>query len=146
MSDRLSDRYQPDFDLDRAVGAQGELFVASIAESLSTGLAEVKYEQAASKYGNVYIEFSCRRAGEYRPSGIDATDSDVWAFVLGRDQPQIMVAAPVALVQAVKERALREGQIRNTIRGSHPTNGAVVSLKDLLRWLLDEADRLEVAA
>lgn len=145
MSDRLSDGYQPRFDLDRQVGEQGELFVHSIADALRSGLVEVKYEQAASKYGNVYIEFACRRGGQFLPSGIDKTESDLWAWVLGRDAPQIAVVAPVALARAVKERAVREGAIRNTIRGSHPTNGAVVSLEKLLRWLLAEADTSERA-
>ena len=138
--DRLSDGYEPNFDLDREIGRQGELFVSHIAESLTRGLAEVKYEPSASKYGNVYLEYACRRNGVYQPSGIDETGSDVWAWTLGRHRPQIMVAAPVPLVRGVKDRALREGQIRNTIRGSHPTNGAIVSLRDLLRWLLNEAD------
>lgn len=146
MSDRLSPGYQPDFDLDRAVGEQGELFVSSIAAALSAGTVEVKYEQAASKYGNVYIEFSCRRGGEYVPSGIDTTGADLWAWVLGKNEPQIAVLVPVALARAVKERAVREGAIRTTIRGSHPTNGAIVSLASLLRWLLAEADALGRAA
>lgn len=91
------------------------------------------------------IEFACRRGGQFLPSGIDKTESDLWAWVLGRDAPQIAVVAPVALARAVKERAVREGAIRNTIRGSHPTNGAVVSLEKLLRWLLAEADTSERA-
>lgn len=143
MSDRLAVGYQPNFDLDRAVGEQGELFVSSIAAALSAGTIEVKYEQAASKWGNVYIEYACRRQGEYRPSGIDATDADLWAWVLGRGEPQIAVVVPVALARAIKERAVREGSIRSAIKGSHPTNGAVVSLASLLRWLLAEADSSE---
>lgn len=146
MSERLAAGYEPRFDLDREVGEQGELFVGDVARSINRGLTEVKYDQAASKYGNVYIEFSCRLRGEYVPSGVDTTEADLWAVVLGRDEPKIMVVAPSRLVLAVKERAVREGRVKNTLRGSHPTSGAVVPVGEFLRWLLDEADSLEEAA
>lgn len=133
--DRLSTGYVPEFDRDAEVGRQGELWVDSVADALAAGTAEVKTDERALLTGRVYVEFECRTASGWQPSGIARTKADVWVFVLGR---QVLVAAPTSLVLRVARRAWRAGNRAECVRGSHPTKGVVIPLTVLLTWALDE--------
>lgn len=135
--DRLSAGYEPAFDIDAAVGRQGELLCANIAEGLRDGSVEVKTDERALATGNVFIEYECLRRGSWQPSGIATTQAEVWAFALGKP-PTVLVAAPVATLLRVSRKAWQGGGKRQCSRGSHPTRGVVVSLSVLLPWLLDE--------
>lgn len=126
IDDRLSDGYQPDFDIDLALGKQGELFVASIADALGSGSAraEVKTDAMIARTGNVYIEYECQRRDGWHPSGIASTTAQIWVFVLPAN---VLVAAPV---ENVRERCRtswwRSDYRRECLVGSHPTKGIAV--------------------
>lgn len=141
MSDpdaRLIPGYQPDFDIDSAVGRQGELIVLDLVAALRSGRVEVKIDERAAMTGNVYIEHECLRRGRWQPSGIATTKANLWAFVLGRG---VIVAASVEVVSRVHARALAEGRLRETSRGSHPTRGAIVPLTSIVsRCIVESMD------
>ena len=132
-TDRLSEGYVPDFDLDAAVGRQGEMFVKDIASALAEGTVEVKTDQLAHRTGNVYIEYACMRKGKWQPSGIAATTSEVWAFVLGAGD--VLVAAPTVVFRDMARIARSEGRVKECKRGSHPTRGVVIPVNELISRL-----------
>jgi hypothetical protein len=129
--DRLSEEYEPKFDVDYAVGKQGELFVMSLIRSLGTERIEVKTDEKAGRYRNAYIEFECRG----RPSGIRTTASEFWAFVFPGD---VALIAKTSAVRDLFIDALARGKTRQLLRGSHPTQGAVVPLTHLLAKLVKD--------
>lgn len=135
---RLSDGYQPRFDIDFRVGRQGEEYVRAIVSGFDNGTTEVKTDARALKTGNVYVEHACLwRDGQWHHSGIITTEATYWAFVLGEVGAQVVVAAPVASVRALHDRALAAGRLAECSRGANPTKGVLVSLGALVPWLVD---------
>jgi hypothetical protein len=126
--DRLAMGYEPNFDVDYKLGRQGELFVSDVVSAIGTERIEVKTDARAEQTGRVYIELECRG----RPSGIQTTKSEFWAFVLPGD---VIVIAKTSIVREMAMRAVLSGKTANCTRGSHPTKGAVVSLTALLPFL-----------
>jgi hypothetical protein len=129
--DRLAPGYEPNFDIDFAVGQQGELFMTHVLRSLGTERIEVKTDQMAGQTGNVYIEYECRG----RQSGIATTKAEFWAWVLPGD---VLVVARVALVREVARAYFRAGRT-HCPRGSHPTKGVLVPVGRLVAALKDAA-------
>lgn len=67
---------------------------------------EVKFDQMATRTGNLAVEYYNVRQG--KPSGIDSTTADVWAVVL-QSPDQVWFASTAALRRYVAEtRPLRE--------------------------------------
>lgn len=133
-ADRLADGYEPNFDLDVAVGRQGELFVAHVVDSLLSGAAvEVKNDKRATDTGNVYLEYQCLYGGEFKLSGIATTQSDLWVHVIA---DQVAVVAPTWRWKEVARGRVRDGHKRELNRGSHPTKGALVPMSGLLNLLV----------
>lgn len=136
MTDRMSDGYQPEWDIDLAIGKQGEMLVHGIADALRDGSSiEVKTDEAAAKWGRVYVEYECLKASGWAKSGIAATEAELWAVVLGGD---VVVIAPTwRWKNAVRARWRANPFWRKELkRGSHPTKGVVLPLVDLLSDLM----------
>lgn len=138
--DRLAEGYQPDFDIDAAVGRQGELLVNSVIAALRDGTAEVKTDERAAQTGNVYVEWSCLRRNAWHPSGIAATKADVWAVVIGR----VVIVAPREVVLEAAREAYREGRRVACTVGSHPTQGVTLPIDSLIRRYM-AADQAKAA-
>ncbi len=134
--DRMSNSYEPRFDIDLAVGRQGEMFVARIVEALTQGSSiEVKTDDAAEKWRRVYLEYECLYGSEYRRSGLATTSAELWATVLAGD---VLVVAPVWRYRYAARKAFRKPGLRRALdRGSHPTRGVVIPLESLLTWLME---------
>lgn len=132
MSDRMADGYEPDFDIDREVGSQGELFTWKVVEALKDGSSEVKNDMEALFTGNIYIECQCLRRGHWRPSGIVTTTTEVWCHVIGSG---LLIAAPTADVRTVVLKRWRTPDEANTScpRGSHPTRGVLISVPQFVQ-------------
>lgn len=133
MNSRLVEGYHPDFDLDSAVGRQGELWVADIAHMIGagTGQIEVKTDQRIANTGNVYIEYECLRRDGWFPSGIATTKALVWAFVLPAN---VLIAAPVENVRDIARNHWRTYR-KDCVRGSHPTRGVAIPVGEFVRDL-----------
>lgn len=130
--DRLAQGYQPDFDIDMKVGAQGELFVANIIDSLGQrGMVEVKYDARYLDTGNVYVEYECRRRDGWQKSGISTTKAAFWAFVLGMDTFCFIISTDT-LKSAVRDRW--DTNRRELTRGSHPTKGVILPVDWLAKY------------
>lgn len=134
--DRMADGYQPAWDIDLAVGKQGEMWVHHVIDAIQRGASiEVKTDEAATKWGRVYLEGRCLYGSQYRPSGLAATSAELWATVLAGD---VVVIAPTWRYRGAARRAQGNPFLRRELtKGSHPTKGVVIPLQDLLRWLMD---------
>ena len=134
---------QPDFDKDYAYGAQGEAFVTDIVEALQSQLVEVKRDRLWWRYLNLYVERACRKvSGRWEESGIKATKSTVWVFVLG--ESQVMIAMPTGLLRQYCEHKWGLGHKRANGRnlylieetdGSNPTKGFKLNIPEFFQWL-----------
>lgn len=136
--DRRADGYMPDFDIDVAVGAQAELFVAKIMDSLGArSSVEVKYDAQYVKTGNVYVEYKCLRKGKWTPSGIATTKAAFWAFVLGMDTFCFVIATDT-LKEAARDRWNYPSSRVGLDKGSHPTKGVILPVD----WLANYSARV----
>lgn len=130
-ADRRANGYQPDFDIDMAVGAQAEIFVANIIDSLSQrGVVEVKYDARYQDTANIYVEYMCQRRDGWQPSGIATSKAPFWAFVLGMDTFCFVIATET-LKEACRTKWKDPSHMRQLNRGSHPTRGVILPLQ----WL-----------
>lgn len=133
-ADRRTNGYQPYFDIDMQVGAQAELFVAHIIDSLSSrGVVEVKYDDRYLDTGNVYVEYECQRRDGWKPSGIAITKAPFWAFVLGMDTFCFVIATDT-LKLACREKWNDDHYKRELKRGSHPTKGVILPVEWLAKY------------
>jgi len=129
--------YQPDFDLDFRRGRVGENLVNSFLHSLEGGTVEVKTDSRIAETGNLYIEtyqFSKPDMSDKRPSGINISKADFWAFATPNETGFIIIKA-----EALKQ-LLRDGNypVKSQPIVSEKTNGSIgriVPLKDLLKTL-----------
>lgn len=135
MSDeRLSRGYQPNWDIDLAVGKEGE---QKVLDWLDSKKIEVKHDKRALDTGNVYLEYGQKRAGEdeYRDSGILTTKADYYTYVIG----DVIITAPVAawraLVRPPAGRVIENIYKREQNRGSHHSCGLIIPLDRLIKEL-----------
>jgi hypothetical protein len=135
---RLVEGYEPRWDIDRAYGEQGQLWVADVAKALQSGSVEVKRDGRWHQTNNLYVEYECRRAGVWRKSGIAATDADLYTFVLGDLGAALVIETPL-LVSLCRELFHRNEWYRvEETSGSHPTRGIKLPLGELIELLKRE--------
>ena len=136
--DRLTDDYQPRFDIDYEYGRQGELLMADIIDSLRSGdgRVEVKRDGVAVRTGNLYVEHACLRRDGWRPSGIAETDSEMQAFVLGID-PSVAIVISTDLLRDYCSwlRTKRPRSLVEQCSGSHPTKGVAAPIHGLIEFI-----------
>jgi hypothetical protein len=88
--ERVSQGNEPNWDINRAQGAQAELWVLDLCKTLAkgTGAVEVKAPKPflrfqATKNEGPYVEYACCHDGKWRWSGIITTKAQVWFFTFG---------------------------------------------------------------
>lgn len=127
MSSRISQGYQPKFDIDLQFGQEAETWVKDIFDG-NVGTIEVKRDARFAQTSNIYIEFECKG----NPSGIQTTTADFWVFVLQNTVGMIMVRTD-RLKQLTREYGAKNPHsVKQCTVGSHPTRGVAVSLA----WLM----------
>lgn len=137
---RLAKGYEPRWDIDRAVGAIGEDLVGDVIAGLVDGSTEVKTDERALHTGRIYIEHACLIGGKWERSGIETTEADYWAIVLGR---RVVVAIPVSVIRAIHGAAIQRRAFAECPRGSHPTKGVTVPISELLHEAIQIAGGLD---
>lgn len=150
MRVRLSEGYQPDFDIDLRHGKRGERLVASFLEGLTIGTVEVKSDRQAHLTGNLWIEYQCRRRDGWQDSGIRTSKATHWALVLDET---VIIALPTAILRTVVERGYEfrfaDGKYpyrSEETDGSHPTRGIRIPIYHFVTWLRMELIRADRAA
>jgi hypothetical protein len=124
---------QPDFDIDREIGAQGELWVSSVRKALAAGRIEVKGPKPFLREQSFYVEYACRgRDGKWRPSGIAITKSELLIFTFG-ELPGALVIDREWCKRAARAAYRNPLSRKECMRGSNPTKGVAVSLSHL--WI-----------
>jgi hypothetical protein len=133
-----ANKRQPDFDLDKEIGAQSELWVHDIRELMAkkNGEIEVKAPKPFLEKESFYVEYECQsRKGEWYPSGIATTKAKAY-FVTFGSLPGGLVVATDWLKKAARHAYKDKNKHRQCMRGSNPTHAVVVSLHDL--WVTRE--------
>lgn len=130
---------QPDFDIDREIGAQGEFWVSDLRKALAErARIEVKAPALFLREQTFYVEYECRgRDGIWRPSGIRTTKADLHFFKFG-SLPGGLVVATDWLKRACEVAYRKPAARKECQRGSNPTRAVVVGLADL--WLTRERE------
>lgn len=129
---------EPRWDLDYKKGRQGELWIEAIRDSIANDSIEVKNDARFTETGNIYIEYGCKKRGTMQPSGIATTDSKLWI--------QILVEGELALIISTEKlreiaRRLKDKYKRRLDRGSHPTIGVAIPVKDIIEAAITRRPR-----
>jgi hypothetical protein len=120
---------QPNWDIDREIGEQAEVWVSDIRKAMERGALEVKRDTKAMSTGNLYVEYECRRGGVYCASGIQTTKADAWVFVVVKDELALVIET-VALRKLCGKPGIR---IAEETDGSHPTKGYLLPMTYVVR-------------
>lgn len=114
----------------------GELGEAVVKHFSHDGAYEVKTDQWTSKSGQLFVEAESfmQRTGRYEPSGIQTSEAEYWAFVIG-GQPDgtepgdVILARPRDRIASLcRGRTLVDA---NT-NGANPTRGYYLPLAEFL--------------
>lgn len=89
--------YEPDFDIDRDYGEEGEDTLRNVL-----GLHGSRFEVKRKRYadGNFYVELWQRPRRSERPSGLQTTRADYWAFVI--EETGVIVLVPTARLRELR--------------------------------------------
>ena len=142
---RLSEGYEPRFDIDYAVGHQGEFFMSNVVDGWGTNRVEVKTDERASQTQNLYFEYECCYGGQWRKTGIADTEAEYWVQIIGGRSLALVV--PVEkLKELVRTKWRDDPQCRrDMMRGSHPTKGVAIRVNDFVRWFNTPPDSQAVS-
>lgn len=118
------------FDIDNRRGQLGENLVGTFVEALADSRLEVKTDFRAGETGNVYIETHQRLfAGDLVQSGINVSEAEFYCLAGPKQNGFIVLKTDVLRQLAINSpgRTIAHGNIN-----SNPTNGRIVSLRDIL--------------
>ena len=114
--------FNRDFRYDLKVGQMAESWLANLLQNKTI---EIKRDFKASRTGRVFVEFFSRG----KPSGIDKTEADFWAFVI--DGETVVILPTVRLKELVKE-AKEEGKVWKG-GDSNTSKGVLIDLERLVK-------------
>lgn len=134
----MSDQAEPRWDIDYAAGRQAEMWVSDLRSALEQGTVEVKRDRRWIDTGNIYVEYKCKRRGEYRDSGIATTEADLWLFVLIEGVFAIVISTE-SLKALAREVGRDPRRLKEETDGSHPTKGVIISLQQMICAIRDGA-------
>lgn len=127
---RLTDGYQPDFDIDYKFGRQGEIQVSTYLQWIANGDARAEVKTKRRVDGLFYFETHCDngRSGTMSPSGILTTTAVVVFFELG--DTGIGAHFPTRHVRRALE--LNYGKTLECVTGNNPTIGRLLSFEHVI--------------
>jgi hypothetical protein len=121
---------EPDFDLNLVEGKQAEFWVDDIRKALGgSAEVEVKAPKPWLKEQSFYVEYECKKKAGWSKSGIATTKAKIWLIKFG-SLPGGLVVETEWLRRAGR-LSYKRGKIKECQRGSHPTRGVTVSLREL---------------
>lgn len=124
----------PQWDNDLEYGQAGEAFICEVFPEIDDGRTEVKRKRYIDDL--FYVEYECRRADGWQPSGIATSTASMWAFVIA-DTGLALVVPKVTVVEVARkvwnEKPSRHKQC---VVGSHPTKGVLVSFQEFMDFHL----------
>ena len=124
---------EPRWDLDLDFGKQGEDYVHETLRHIVKNplKVEVKSDRRCLDTGNIYIEYQCRKASGWEPSGIATTEADFWAINFG-DTGLTLMCPTEALKQMARSVGKDKSRLREETDGSHPTKGVLIRMDDIV--------------
>lgn len=129
----LTTKAEPRFDRDLKYGQEGEQRIEDLLGWVVNGDLRLEVKRKRVLDCKFYVETHCDkgRRGYFRPSGINATESKVWCFVIA--DTGIHVAVPTELLRASLDDASSED--KEETDGTCPTRGKLIDLAVLLNRL-----------
>ena len=117
-----------DFDLDLAVGHEGEQLVNELLTGSKT--VEVKTDLKWKDTGNLYIETVCwsHNNDEWYASGLSATKAEYWAFVI--ESGTLLVPTEI-----LKRVVAQRGRAITCNIQPNPSKGYLIRIDDILEGL-----------
>lgn len=121
-------RAEPNFDIDFAVGAQTEAWVADVLRpALESQRVETKMDRGFVDTGNIYVERSCRYPSGWKPTGIDNPGTaSLWLYDLSHSGVAIVFEVDTLRRLAADPRVSRDAKC---VVGDHPTTGSLINLR-----------------
>ena len=134
---KLVNKPEPRFDRDYVYGRQGELLTDDYLSWIARGNGRVEVKTKRTLDFEFYIETECDkgRQGRYAPSGINGTEADAWAFVVG--ETGLAIILPTSLLRAALNHP--SARPKEGPRGNCPTRGMLVNLGAILSVAQDQA-------
>jgi hypothetical protein len=129
---RMTNGYQPKWDLDLKLGEAAQRYVLQRFIWLCDGdghiHVEVKHKRRSDDW--LYVEQEHRPPGatEYRPSGISASEAELWAYSIG-DTGAVIFVPTFALRSAI---AAGYGRPVEETDGDCPTRGRLLRIATIL--------------
>jgi hypothetical protein len=141
-------KYDPalsSFDHDYERGAQTELWVSDLKQSLASGSISIEDKRDAYFFSaqaetrvrkgdglRLYIELTCQsQNGQWQPSGLSTTKATHWFFQAGAHSAAMLVA--VDILQRAVDIARKNPRNHASCKyGDNPTHGVLVYMNHLL--------------
>ena len=131
----MTRRYEPRWDLDRQLGEQAEAYVAEMFGWLCDGDNRLHVEAKHKRYDDdyFYVELmQCPRGGPWRQSGLNTTESELWAVSIA--DSGCVIFLPVPLLRAVIRADPMIGTAKSERDGDNPTEGRLLRLVNVLNY------------
>lgn len=122
--------YEPRFDHDYPYGRQGEFLVDDVMAWLAAGQAQIETKRKRRVDLRLYVECyqNPRRCGTWKPSGINVSTAEYWAYVVA-DTGCVLFIPRHLLLDAIDHQLGREAQETD---GDNPTAGRLIHLGQIL--------------
>ena len=120
---------EPRWDRDYAYGVNGELAVDELRKQLTR---EDKRKRRHDSQLYIEVEQNPFSSGNWRPSGIETTEADIWTFTVD-DSDIVFVFGADVLRRAVAE-ARRRKVMQHYTPGSNPTRGYLLPVEQIVKW------------
>jgi hypothetical protein len=116
--------YEPRFDIDRGWGEDGEQLV----RELSRRTLEVKRPSYRDDWLYVELEQNPFGRGDWKPSGLNVTESDYWA--IDREDTGIITFIPTSTLRRAIDQG--DGIEKACLVGDNPTRGRLLRISSLI--------------
>lgn len=134
----MSRGYEPRWDIDLKLGEHAEAYVGEVFGWLCTQDHRIHVECKHKEYDDdwFYVELMQHRVGGTpRQSGLNTTESELWAVSIG--DTGVVLLIPVPLLRAVIRAEPMRGKPAQARRGDCPTEGRLLRLVTVLNFARD---------
>lgn len=132
--------FNPSFDADFSRGSFGEDLINSMPVMFQESKIEVKTDYRAVETGNFFIEYQQQNiySDEWKPSGINVSTADYWAFVIPQNFA-VYIVSRKSLVELVRDNWETYKHRSQPIRSAetNAARGVLVPVKDLASKMVE---------
>lgn len=137
--------FNPSFDADFSRGSFGEDLINSMPAMFQESKIEVKTDYRAIETGNFFVEYQQQnvRSFNWKPSGINVSTADYWAFVIPQNFA-VYIISRKGLVELLRENwetyKHRSQPIKN--EQTNAAMGILVPVRDLSLKMVENVGKI----